>query len=141
MPSISRLDPCLVSNRISSGVSIGGSVANKLPYFYTWLNELLANPIEYGIPKRYVGDITNLFSEFLKHSSSADTLPSLLSVRERENDTNQPEVDPVTVHFGPNHDYLEIIDGAAALGYLFSIVSPPRRRRMVRLLVSFVPGV
>jgi hypothetical protein len=35
------------------------------------------------------------------------------------------QADPVTVHFGPNLEPLEIVDGPSALGYLFSIAQAP----------------
>jgi hypothetical protein len=41
------------------------------------------------------------------------------------NATNQQEVDPVIVHFGPDAHPMRIVDGAAALGYLFSLAQPP----------------
>jgi hypothetical protein len=35
------------------------------------------------------------------------------------------QADPVTVHFGPNLEPLETVDGPSALGYLFSIARAP----------------
>ena len=31
----------------------------------------------------------------------------------------------ITVHFGPNSQNLDIVDGPTALGYIFSVATPP----------------
>jgi hypothetical protein len=46
----------------------------------------------------------------------------LLPLSERSNSRVQPCFDPISVQFGPNSTPVQITDGAAALGYLFSLV-------------------
>lgn len=43
-----------------------------------------------------------------------------------ESSTGKPIWEPVTVTFGTKPDLVQIIDAATALGYLFSIVKPPK---------------
>jgi hypothetical protein len=49
----------------------------------------------------------------------------LLPLSERSNSGVQPCFDPISVQFRPNSTPVQITDGAAALGYLFSLVEPP----------------
>ncbi|PON20332.1 hypothetical protein TGAM01_v210774, partial [Trichoderma gamsii] len=41
------------------------------------------------------------------------------------NNANTRDPDPVTVPWGPNNQDLKIIDGPTALGYIFSVATPP----------------
>ena len=44
---------------------------------------------------------------------------------ERTKDESPTKLDPVVITFGPNSTSIEIVDGTAALSYLFSILKPP----------------
>jgi hypothetical protein len=86
--------------------------------FYQWLIEMQQRPSDYGIPSEHHKDVQAIFSAFLGRSNENvhiwRTVLDTMTATERQ-------ADPVTVHFGPNLEPLEIVDGPSALEYLFII--------------------
>jgi hypothetical protein len=60
-----------------------------------------------------------------KPQSSGKASSSLITIRQRENTDGELELDPISVSFGSNNIELKIVDGAAALSYIFSVAEPP----------------
>ncbi|CAO2650525.1 Nn.00g018170.m01.CDS01 [Neocucurbitaria sp. VM-36] len=95
--------------------------------FRKWLRELCSHPIKHGIPSKYTEDVCNILEALsgINQPITAESIQNIVSIFMAFNNDGSHVLKPVVVHFGPQDTELQITDGASALGYLFSIVSPP----------------
>ncbi|UKZ59550.1 uncharacterized protein TrAtP1_000851 [Trichoderma atroviride] len=116
--------PCRLDRSIFKAE--GGLIA-MVKHFYKWLNALrveveagsVGRTAACGIPGDRVIPVMDLLDTFFPINGRVDISCHL------GNNARTRDPDPVTVPWGPNNQDLKIIDGPAALGYIFSVAMPP----------------
>ncbi|PTB36135.1 hypothetical protein M441DRAFT_151457 [Trichoderma asperellum CBS 433.97] len=119
--------PCRLDCSIFQAPAQNG-LTTMVGRFYTWLNTLRTE-VEAasvgggtgtcGIPGDRVTYVMHLLDTFFPINGRVD-----ISCHPGDY-ANIRDPDPVTVPWGPNNRDLKIIDGPAALGYIFSVATPP----------------
>lgn len=110
-----------------NGPSLQANVAAAAARFRTWIDNVRNNPQAHGFsnaPVNYSGAVVRLLDTFFPPNAR----PVLFSTGNPPPAVGgQPIIQPVMVPFGaaPNLQ-MGIVDGASALGYLFSVVSYPQ---------------
>ncbi|KAK1244947.1 hypothetical protein MKX08_004576 [Trichoderma sp. CBMAI-0020] len=119
--------PCRLDCNIFEAPAQDGLIT-MVKRFYTWLNTLRTEVeaasvgggvATCGIPGDRVINVMHLLDTFFPINGRVDISCHL------GNDARTRDPDPVTVPWGPNNQDLKIIDGPAALGYIFSVAMPP----------------
>ncbi|KAF2833278.1 hypothetical protein CC86DRAFT_399910 [Ophiobolus disseminans] len=117
------------------GGTLDRSILRCSPYiktdvhnFYTWLSAMRERPLKYGIPEKHKQDVAAVLDKFMipREQIGIQGLPLFLLPPVLDKMIgDKREVDPVIVKFGPDLRPLQLVDGASALGYLFSITQAP----------------
>ncbi|KAF1840929.1 uncharacterized protein K460DRAFT_359472 [Cucurbitaria berberidis CBS 394.84] len=95
--------------------------------FHEWLKGVRNKPELHGIPAKHKDNVKKVFQALsgTDELQAPDHLPALLPIFETLDGQGNRNLKPLVVSFGSQDAQLLITDGASALGYLFSITSPP----------------
>ncbi|KAA8895542.1 hypothetical protein FN846DRAFT_969080 [Sphaerosporella brunnea] len=111
-----RLDRSILARTMTGGLH---NLQADVDKFKNWIETLRNNTEQCGIPENRVADVQLLLQEFFPAGSAP------IRIRDEEYAPYNPKrkAKPCNVQFGAEE--LQIVDGPAALGYIFSVAKPP----------------
>ncbi|KAM0229087.1 hypothetical protein ACHAPO_010242 [Fusarium lateritium] len=92
---------------------------------YQWIQGLRESPIDYGIPSAKVHDVLSLLNHFFPKPEKGERLCPLRISSESGSKESLRRIAPLEIHLASGKPPILVGDAANALGYIFSVATPP----------------